>query len=459
MDAGKANAMKFVVGHTLGLRHGHTRGYRQSPEYVSWSRMKTRCLNSNDPNFRKYGAKGITICPQWIDSFETFLDDVGPRPSIKHSIDRFPNRHGNYEPGNVRWATGREQNLNRDMTHLITLNGVTRPLFEVCQELGISLGTMYSRLHRGWSAERIVSTPVRRITKMVKKEAKPVERATSVPAAGRNVVPISTRRQYDDAIIKAAADPRMNVAKFEKLVALKEHMDDREARIAYDDNLALLQAELPEIDRNGRLVIRKKDPKTGERTGPIEQSTAYPKWEDIVDVLRPILRKYLFSLSFRTGLAPDGRITVNGILARSGHREETTITLQHDATGSKNAVQAVGSTNSYGKRYVAFLLLNIVTRGEDDDGGPRREPQPTLSPEQHAELIKLAEEAGADLARFCAMLKVDSLVDIHALRFEEAKAQLLRKKKRKEQKEAMGSDFPGDKPMPKTEPPKNEFHR
>ena len=282
---------------------------------------------------------------------------------------------------------------------------------------------------------------------MVKRTTKAITIANPYGAGSRGkVVPITTSQQYDDAIIKAAADPRMNVAKFEKLVTLKEHMEDRAARIAFDNALAEMQAELPEVDRNGRLVIRKKDPKTGERTGVIEQSTAYPRWEDVMDVLRPILRKYLFSLSFRTGLAADGRITVTGVLARSGHREETTITLQHDATGSKNPVQAVGSTNSYGKRYTAFLLLNIVTRGEDDDGGPRREPQPTLSLEQHAELIKLAEEAGADLARFCAMLKVDSLVDIPALRFEEARAQLLRKKKAREQDKAK-SDFPGDKPM------------
>jgi hypothetical protein len=278
-------------------------------------------------------------------------------------------------------------------------------------------------------------------------------KAIVVASSRGKVVPISTSQQYDDAIIRAAADPRMNVAKFEKLVALREHMEDREAKIAYDNALAEMQAELPEIDRNGRLVIRRKDPATGARTGEIEQSTAYPKWEDVMSVLRPLLRKHLFSLSFRTGLSTDGRITVTSVLARSGHREETTITLQHDSTGSKNPVQAVGSTNSYGKRYTAFLLLNIVSRGEDDDGaGIRSRTVELISEEQLADLLKLADEAQADLARFCAMLKVESLSDIPALRFTEAKAQLLRKKHFREQ----ASGFPGDKPM-KTEPPKNEF--
>ena len=283
-----------------------------------------------------------------------------------------------------------------------------------------------------------------------------------VVAGGRGkVVPINTGSQIIDAIIKAAADPKMNIAKFERLVAMKEHMEEREAKINYDNALAEMQAELPEIDRNGRLVIRRKDPATGARTGDIEQSTPYPKWEDVMYVLRPLLRKHLFSLSFRTGLSADGRITVTGVLARSGHREETTITLQHDSTGSKNPVQAVGSTNSYGKRYTAFLLLNIVSRGEDDDGaGIRSRTVELISEEQLAELLKLAGEAHADLQRFCAMLKVESLSDIPALRFEEAKAQLLLKKKAQEKKAAeAASGFPGDKPMPKTEPPKNEFHR
>jgi hypothetical protein len=152
--------MIFIAGNTIRLRHGHTRGYRASSEYKTWISMKDRCLNSNHPYFKYYGGAGVTICPQWLNSFETFLNDVGPRLSAKHSIDRFPDRHGNYEPGNVRWATRREQVLNRDMTHQITLNGVTRPLIDVCLEFGINGKAMRARLQRGWSAEKIISTPI-----------------------------------------------------------------------------------------------------------------------------------------------------------------------------------------------------------------------------------------------------------------------------------------------------------
>ena len=145
----------------MNLHHGHARDGLASPEYRAWASMKARCLNKNNASFERYGGAGVSVCLKWIDSFEAFLADVGPRPSPKHSIDRFPDRHGNYEPGNVRWATPKEQSINRDMTHLVISNGMLRPLIDVCQELGINVKTMYSRIHRGWSAEKIISVPVR----------------------------------------------------------------------------------------------------------------------------------------------------------------------------------------------------------------------------------------------------------------------------------------------------------
>jgi hypothetical protein len=279
-----------------------------------------------------------------------------------------------------------------------------------------------------------------------------------VPTASKVVVMDTTERLIE-AMIKAAANPDVEVAKMKELVALKDQMEERAARIAFDENLALMQAELPQIDKKGRIIVRRKDLRTGERTGPVEQSTGYAKWEHIDDIIRPILYKYGFSLSFRSGVNANGLITVTAILARGGHREENTMTVQHDATGSKNPVQAVGSSTSYGKRYAAGLLLNIVTRGEDDDGASFKEHR-NVTQKQLAELIALADEVKADKARFCALFKVDSFAEIPALRFEEAKTQLLRKKKARAKATAAAteeSDFPGDKPMPKTQPPRNEF--
>jgi hypothetical protein len=74
--------------------------------------MIYRCTNDNFPQWKDYGGRGIRVCNQWRYSFTTFLRDVGPRPSAKHSIDRI-NNDGNYEPGNVKWSTKKEQNSNQ----------------------------------------------------------------------------------------------------------------------------------------------------------------------------------------------------------------------------------------------------------------------------------------------------------------------------------------------------------
>ncbi len=85
---------------------------RRSPERTAWENIKQRCYNPHNPVFRHYGGRGIVICDQWRDSFKVFFADVGPRPSARHSIDRFPDNNGNYEPGNVRWATQKDQLRN-----------------------------------------------------------------------------------------------------------------------------------------------------------------------------------------------------------------------------------------------------------------------------------------------------------------------------------------------------------
>ena len=93
------------------LTHGEAR--ERTAEYECWKAMKARCHNSNLAAFKDYGGRGISVCPRWLESYENFLADVGRRPSPQHSIDRYPDNDGNYEPGNVRWSTPTEQNNNR----------------------------------------------------------------------------------------------------------------------------------------------------------------------------------------------------------------------------------------------------------------------------------------------------------------------------------------------------------
>jgi hypothetical protein len=158
-------------------------------------------------------------------------------------------------------------------------------------------------------------------------------------------------------IERAARDPSVDIDKMERLIAMQERVQSREAQTAYYADLAKMQPNLPIIDERGGIK---------GRDGTV-QST-YALWEDVNEAIRPTLAEHGFSLSFRVSRA-EGEIVVTGILAhRFGHREETTLALPTDTSGSKNAVQAVGSSTSYGKRYTAFALLNLTTTGEDDDG-------------------------------------------------------------------------------------------
>lgn len=109
----KSGVVKTCGCNQGGVTHGHTRNHGASPTYQSWAMMIQRCTNPNLEAWPNYGGRGIKVCERWLHSFENFVADMGPRLSLKHSIDRFPNNDGNYEPSNCRWATRKEQNTNR----------------------------------------------------------------------------------------------------------------------------------------------------------------------------------------------------------------------------------------------------------------------------------------------------------------------------------------------------------
>jgi len=110
--AAEVNSRRPRNHPTSQPQHGHAVGYRQSPTYVSWARMKDRCTNPKTHAYEYYGGRGITVSQRWLESFENFLADMGERPPDR-TLDRYPDPDGNYEPGNCRWATKLEQRHNR----------------------------------------------------------------------------------------------------------------------------------------------------------------------------------------------------------------------------------------------------------------------------------------------------------------------------------------------------------
>lgn len=158
-------------------------------------------------------------------------------------------------------------------------------------------------------------------------------------------------------IERAATNPAVDVDKMARLLDMHIQMTGRAAKAAYIEAVRVVKRSLPVIEKNGLIEIKGRE------------STPYTLYEDIDEAISPILDEQGLVLTFRTSQAPDGRLIVTGVLSHSdGHEERTDLTLPYDSSGSKNGVQAVGSSLSYGKRYAATALLNLVSKGEDDDG-------------------------------------------------------------------------------------------
>ncbi len=140
-----------------GPVHGHARtgSTGLTPTYMSWQSMLRRCEIPSASGYAWYGGRGITVAPEWHD-FQTFLRDMGERPSSSHSLDRIdPNGH--YMPGNCRWATKAEQSRNLRTNVWITFNGETLCMTDWAKRTGLSVTTIRNRLHAGLPEELILT--------------------------------------------------------------------------------------------------------------------------------------------------------------------------------------------------------------------------------------------------------------------------------------------------------------
>ncbi len=165
-------------------------------------------------------------------------------------------------------------------------------------------------------------------------------------------------------IERALGDPATGVETLERLFALQERVMAASAKQQFTAAKIAMRPELPEVTMKGHIVIRdKNDP------NKIIQDTPHSRLEDLQEAVMPVLTEHGFDLKFKNGLAPDGKVRVTTILVHiGGHEDETHFDLLHDGSGSKNSVQAVGSSTKYGMRYGIISILNIKVIGGDDDG-------------------------------------------------------------------------------------------
>lgn len=206
--------------------------------------------------------------------------------------------------------------------------------------------------------------------------------AIILPEDRRNAV-AAARAQTDTSLLavisRAAADPSCDIDKMERLMAMHERMQARDAEAEFNASMAAMQSDIPSIAERGAITVN----------GQVRSN--YATFEDINDVIKPIMQTHGFAITFKVENVPGG-MSVTGILMhRAGHRESTSMFIPLDTSGSKNAVQAVGSSTSYGKRYVMSALLNLTTRGEDDDGHAAV-PVATVTPIQARQLQALLDK-------------------------------------------------------------------
>ena len=210
------------------------------------------------------------------------------------------------------------------------------------------------------------------------------------------------------AIERMVRDPDISMDRLEQMLAMKERLDAKAAEQAFNAAFAAASAEFPTIPLKG----------TGHNSKP------YAMLKDIVSLTRPVLSRHGLTLNWEVEIA-DKAVKVTARLRHTlGHSTSTTILLPADTSGSKNPVQALGSSQTYGERYTAQAILGLSLGDDSDDDGAAAGQAGGISLEQFEALRALLEQSGADEAKFLAFFKVDMLDDLPAARFADAEKML-----------------------------------
>lgn len=210
-------------------------------------------------------------------------------------------------------------------------------------------------------------------------------------------LPTQTADPVMSMIERLAANPDVDVNKLQRLIDMQKDVMAVNAKAAFNAAFARMQAEIPTVVERGKT-----------------DRTPYATLEDIIEAVRPVLHRHGFSLSHRTEWPDKGTVKVIGILTHEqGFSRESEFLSAADASGSKNAIQALGSSVSYGRRYTVKDLLNIATRAEDDDGKkggkpvpiPRSDADTVITPEQQKRLGAILKRMGRTPAEVKLWLK------------------------------------------------------
>lgn len=234
-----------------------------------------------------------------------------------------------------------------------------------------------------------------------------------------NIVPIPRQNEQVALIAmieRLARDPSTDLEKLKELLEFKREIMKDVRLEAFNTAYVDLQGKLDPVSMRGVIDI-----------GRGGKNQKYALFEDLHASIRIPMYECGFGLSARVTDPEPGIVAVTTILMhRAGHREETTIRLPYDTSGSKNNVQSRGSSIAYGRRYGAMTILNLAATGDDDDGRAGGGDE-AVSPEQLQEIENLVAESGANITKFCEYMGVKTLAEIRASRHKEAVAELRNK--------------------------------
>lgn len=155
LTKGKSKSCGCYKGEVTAMRN-KTHGMSHIDEYGIWQTMINRCYNENVKGYHNYGGRGVFVCDRWLESFENFFEDVGLRPTKKHSLDRFPDINGNYEPSNFRWATKEQQQRGQRRNVWLEHNGEKMVLIDWAKRFGVRHTCISEHLKSGKTFSEIV---------------------------------------------------------------------------------------------------------------------------------------------------------------------------------------------------------------------------------------------------------------------------------------------------------------